>query len=409
MEVTVIGAGAIGLTTAYRLAREGHDVTLVEKADVGAGSSQTNAGWITPSLSAPVASPGAIITAAKWMMRGEGPVTIHWQPRIGYLRFLAALLLNCRPAVYSRGVAAMADLTSHALQSFARLRDECGGFETSDGGMLLLFRDEHSREHYAREIEVLTSAEMPAARPLSPEQSRSLEPELSAEDHFALFCEQDRMVDPVLFIRGMAIACRSAGVRFVERTVVKRISLHGNGARVETSSESIDAERIIISAGAASSDLTAMVGYRLPLTTGKGYVVDLLPQEMSFPLYLSAEKIAISPFPDRLRLAGVIEFGSSSLAMSPAKAQGLISAAQHYFRQPLGEAVDARCGLRPMTPDGLPVIAPLPHAEKIIVATGHGMLGVTLAPLTSELVSDIVAGRRSATSLTPFSATRFAR
>lgn len=406
--VVVIGGGVVGLAVAYRLRREGFPVTVIDRMCVGSGAARTNAGWLTPSLSEPVPSPASLGVGLRSLLRRDAPLAVHASLRPEYLAFLLQLLHNCRPTAYHRGLEASATLATQSLRAFDNLISDGVSFEHHERGVLLAFLEERTRDHYAADLASLTTFGVEAAVALSPAELAAQAPALSDAVTGGLLCPADRHVDPVSLVEALEIACRAADVEIAEHQTVTAISRTTTGVTVTTRENTFDARSVVITAGADSGTMAKLVGARLPVQGGKGYVLDLptsVPRAQ--PVYLSEAKIAVSPLDDRLRLAGVMEFGARDTRVRRRRVESIMAGAQRYFAEPLNAPREVSAGMRPMTPDGLPIIGPLSDDGRVLVATGHGMLGVTLAPLTAELILSAITGSVPPADPTAFSPRRF--
>lgn len=252
--------------------------------------------------------------------------------------------------------------------------------------------------------------------PLSGDELRDLEPALGEHAHAGLHCPQERHVDPASLVKGLENRCRELGVRFLHDSRVTDIRFRGPMATsILAGGEEVSGDLFVLAAGVHTGPLARLAGFPLPIQPGKGYGFDDTSGLVTLrhSVYLGEAKVAITPLSDRLRFAGTMEFGSSDAAIDPHRLRGIVRSA-HNFLPAFRSASQPRgwTGLRPMTPDGLPVIGPLPGKDNVLVASGHGMLGVTLTPMTAEIISSIVKGGQQASGIAltarPFAPQRFA-
>ncbi|SER48683.1 NAD(P)/FAD-dependent oxidoreductase [Streptomyces qinglanensis] len=410
----IVGAGVIGLATAYRLARDGLAATVVDAADGESGASVHNAGWIVPIMSAPVPAPGMVGQALRWMARKDSPLHIRPTPRPEHVRFMASMLRYCRPGPFHHGVEALASLSERVVPLFDQYAADGVRFEYHRTGQLMAFRTLEAMRGYRAATAPLQRIGHPAV-PLSGDELRDLEPALGRQVQAGLRCPQERHVDPVDLVRGLKDRCRELGVRFLENCEVTGVRLRGPAvAAVHAGGEEVGGDLFVLSAGVHTGRLARLAGCPLPVQPGKGYGFDDTGGTVALrhSVYLGEAKVAVSPLSDRLRFAGTMEFGSFDTAVDRRRLHGIVRSAQEFLPDfSPGAPPRGWTGLRPMTPDGLPVIGPLPGKDNVLVASGHCMLGVTLAPVTAEVVSAYVAGGRQLSEIAgtarPFAPQRF--
>ncbi|MBQ1120487.1 FAD-binding oxidoreductase [Streptomyces sp. B15] len=411
----VVGAGVIGLATAYRLARDGLAVTVVDAASEGAaGTSVHNAGWVVPIMSAPVPAPGMLGKAVRWMVRRDSPLYIRPSPRPEHVRFMVRMLRHCNPEDFAHGAEALTSLNERTLALFDEYEEDGVRFEHHRTGQLLVFTSRRTMEEYRAATAPMERIGHTAV-PLSGDELRDLEPALGKQVLTGLRCPRERHVDPVSLVRGLEDRCRGLGVRFLRDSRVTAVRSRGRAVdSVLAGGQEVEGDLFVLAAGAHTGPLARLAGHPLPIRPGKGYGFDDTSGAVTLrhSVYLGEAKVAVTPLSDRLRFAGTMEFGSFDGAVDPHRLRGIARSARTYLPGfPSAVQPHGWTGLRPMTPDGLPVVGPLPGKDNVLVAAGHSMLGVTLAPVTADLVSaHIAGGRRSAGTAhtaAPFSPRRF--
>ncbi|GGX04432.1 NAD(P)/FAD-dependent oxidoreductase [Streptomyces lomondensis] len=408
----IVGAGVIGLATAHRLAEDGLAVTVVDAAPASTGASVHNAGWIVPIMSAPVPAPGMLGQALRWMTRKDSPLYVRPTPRPEHVRFMLRMLRHCNPRDFHHGLEALVTLNERTVHLFDAYEKEGVRFEYHRTGQLMAFRTHEAMRRYQAEAAHLERIGHTAI-PLSGDELRDLEPALGPQVRTGLRCPQERHVDPASLVRGLADRCRDLGVRFLYDHPVTGIDSRGaTVTSVLAGGERLTGDVFVLAAGVHTGPLARLAGFPLPVQPGKGYGFDDTSGSVTLrhSVYLGEAKVAVTPLSDRLRFAGTMEFGSFDSAVDRHRLRGIARSA-HAFLPDFPPALQPRgwTGLRPMTPDGLPVIGPLPGRENLLVASGHCMLGVTLAPMTAELIAGHVAGAPEASALAgPFAPGRFA-
>ena len=403
----VIGGGVIGLACAYALAKRDHHVTIVDAHAPGAGASEGNAGWITPSLSMPVPAPGMVGTSLKWMLRSDSPLYIKPTLDPRRISWLVKLLRNCNERRYSDGLAATVGLNAETFSLFDELQADGIDFEMHRSGLLFCFLEAVNSTHVLTDID--RAVEL-GYKPLllGPGEVMEMEPEITPDVKAGIYLEQERQVRPESLVTGyvkrlldegadIRVASRIRGFEYSKGRIV--------GAR--NGDDVIEGDEFVIAAGAHSGRLARTLGYKIPIEAGKGYSVhhEPAPVTLSHALYLYESRVGATPFDGAVRFAGTMEFSGINDRMEPKRVAAISGSAKRYLHA-WPDEVEGRAwtGMRPMTPDGLPVIGRI--ADNVSIASGHSMLGVTLAPVTGELVAQVVADGAQPDVLRPFSPDR---
>ncbi|MFF8847914.1 NAD(P)/FAD-dependent oxidoreductase [Streptomyces sp. NPDC015127] len=411
----IVGGGVVGLATAYRLAQDGLAVTVVDAAGGGVGASVNNAGWIVPIMSAPVPAPGMLGKALRWMARKDSPLYVRPSPRPEHVRFMAGMLRHCNPQDFHHGLEALVSLNERTVSLFDEYEKDGVRFEYHRTGQLMVFHTREAMRGYQAAAAPLERIGHTAV-PLSGDELRDLEPALGGHVQAGLQCPQERHVDPATLVKGLEIRCRELGVRFLYDSPVTDIRTRGQAVTsVLAGGEEVGGDLFVLAAGVHTAPLSRLAGFPLPIQPGKGYGFDDTSGtvRLRHSVYLGEAKVAVTPLSGRLRFAGTMEFGSSDATIDRHRLRGIVRSAHEYLpRFPATSQPHGWTGLRPMTPDGLPVIGPLPGKDNVLVASGHCMLGVTLAPMTAELISAEVKGGQQASHIAPtarpFAPQRFA-
>ena len=397
-DVVVVGAGLVGLCCARAIAARGRSVLVLDAARAGGGASAGNTGWIVPSLSTPLAAPGMLRQGLRAAFDPGGALVIRPSLDADWIRWLWQFRRSCAPQRYRDGVRTLVELNRRTLDAFDALADDGVIFDVHEGGMLLVARERGGLEWFAgMHRELVALGHGGALERLTPDEARSLEPSLSPTIREAMRTAVDRYVRPEQLAAGLATWLRARGVEIREEVRAERIEPTADGARVVLAIGPIETGAVVIATGADAPRLVAPLGTRLPITGAKGYSITLRGTGAApgQALYLSDAKLGISPYGDELRIAGVFELPGRDRRVDPARVRALVTGATAYLADWQPEPFDPTtgwAGLRPATPDGLPVIGPLRDHPRVFVAAGHGMLGVTLAPATGELIAGLVAG-----------------
>jgi D-amino-acid dehydrogenase len=415
VRVIVIGGGVVGLCCAYELSRAGAEVIVLERSEVGQGASLGNTGWVCPSFSYPLPGPGIIGEGLRGMVRGGGPLAIRPTLDPTFLRWLLGFRRSATRERWERGAQALIGLNRRTLELFDAYAAQGVEFEMLRSGLLLVATTPAGLASYAGIFRDLRSLGFEGESvELGPDGAKELEPALSAERLAGgVHALVDRYVRPESLVGGLAAALTAAGVELREQVDVEGLDTANGGVLVETGNGTIKADRAVVAAGASSPPLLKRLGIALPLVGARGYSYTFAGGALrpTHALYLAEAKVGISSYSDSVRIAGVFELGHSSDALHRGRIEAMLKSVEPYFEDwsPRSEtALLQWAGLRPMTADGLPMIGRAPALEHVFVATGHGMLGVTLAPATAALLAPLVLEGRQAPELAPFDPARHA-
>ena len=410
-DVVVIGGGVVGVSCARELALRGAKVTVLERDRIGYGCSFGNAGWLTPSLAAPLANPAMLMKSFRWMFDPESPLYI--QPRLdaAYLRWLVEFLLSSRKAKYERGTASLVELCRVSVDLWEALAQRSAlpfGFERH--GLLTVYEKADSLDHSQESIELAAKSGIRAER-WSADEVREREPAVVGSQVGGYFFPDDAHCEPYRAVRAMAAEAEAAGVTFVEGAEVFGISGSGAAPRMlKTTRGDVKAERLVVATGPWSEQLGAMLDLRIPVLGAKGYSL-LLPRANPHPtrsIYLIERKVAVNPHADALRIAGTLELVRNDFSINQRRVDVILRGAKAMLN--LGDAPAVRetwRGLRPCTPDGMPLIGRARGNGPVWLATGHQMTGLKTAPGTGVLLAQLMAGETPQFDPGPFRADRY--
>jgi D-amino-acid dehydrogenase len=413
LRVVVIGGGVVGLCCAYELACAGADVTIVERDRCGNGASLGNAGWVVPSLSAPMPAPGITAQALKMILKSDGSLRLRPKLDPDFLRWCWRFWRNSTRERYEAGLRAILALNHQTIELYKDLHASGVEFEMHQSGLLIATLSKETLEEY---VELLDDARVAGyageVELLGKEELLRLEPALSDAVAGGVYAKDDLHVRPDTLISGLASYLVASDVSILENTEVYGLEPAGKGEwLVSTSREKLAAERVVVAAGMWSSELLAKLGVRVPLEAGKGYSVTASGTGIKprHAMKLAEPNVACSPFEEAVRISGMFELGSRDLSVNRRLLEGVLRSASVFLRDWVVEEPRFEwAGLRPSTPDDLPLIGAIPSLEHLYVATGHGMLGVTLAPATAVALVPLILEDRLSGVLEPFRVGRFA-
>ncbi len=410
-DILVIGGGVIGVCAAHYLAEQGRRVTLVDQADVAAGSSYGNAGLIVPSHSIPLAAPGALAQGLRWLLDPDSPFYVKPRFDFALLAWLWRFSAASRAGPMRRAIPVLRELSRASLALFDELAALDGlEFGYQKKGCLLLYTTRRGYEGGVAEAHLLNEFGI-EARILDAAQARELEPHLLPGVVGGVYFPADTHLRPADFVQGLAARAEKLGVRIRTRTEVLGFETSGRRVvSVKTTRGDIAPAQIVLAAGAWSPTLTRDLRLNIPIQAAKGYSVTLRRPEPcpTIPLLLGEARVAVTPMGDVLRLAGTLELAGLDLSINLRRVRAIQRAAQACLPGlERIEPLEIWRGLRPCTPDGLPIVGRARAFDNLIIATGHAMLGMSLGPITGKLVAQLACGQQTDMDLHPLRLERF--
>ncbi len=402
MKIVVLGSGVIGVTSAWYLAKAGHEVTVIDRqAGPSLETSFANAGEISPGYSSPWAAPGIPAKAVKWLFMKHAPLIIQPRPDLAKLTWMAQMLANCTTPAYQTNKRRMVRLAEYSRDCLMQLRADTGiSYDERTQGTLQLFRTQKQVEAAAKDIDVLRADGVPF-EVLDRDACVVAEPGLSAaRDKIAggLRLPGDETGDCFKFTTSLATMAAALGVTFRYGLSIDALEADaGRITAVRTSAGRITADAFVVALGSYSPQLVAPLGIKLPVYPVKGYsitvpIMDAARAPVSTVMD-ETHKIAITRLGDRIRVGGMAEIAGFDLSLNPKRRATL----EHSVEDLFGGAGDQGratfwTGLRPMTPDGTPVVGRSP-VSNLFLNTGHGTLGWTMAAGSGRVLADLVSGR----------------
>ena len=402
MRIVILGSGVIGVTSAYYLAKAGHEVTVIDRQPGPAlETSFANAGQISPGYASPWAAPGIPLKAVKWMMQRHAPLAISLDGSAAQLKWMWQMLRNCTPEAYAVNKERMVRLAEYSRDCLVALRRETGiAYDERSKGTLQVFRDRRQMDDAAHDIAVLERYGVPYAL-LDAAGCEQAEPALARVRGAilgGLRLPGDETGDCFKFTQALAALAAQLGVTF--RNGVEVRALSGDGARIAgvvTSQGELKADAFVMAMGSYSPLLLRPLGVNIPVYPVKGYSITMPvidPQGAPESTVMDETyKVGITRLGDRIRVGGTAELTGYDTRLRPERRAPLERAVGDLF--PHGgdlERATFWCGLRPMTPDGTPVIGATPY-RNLFLNTGHGTLGWTMSCGSARVLADLVSGR----------------
>jgi D-amino-acid dehydrogenase len=418
VKVLVLGSGVIGTSIAYYAARAGHEVTVVERQSGPAlETSFANAGEVSPGYSAPWAGPGVPVKAIKWMLMTHSPLVIWPLLDPAMWRWGLSMLANCTTRAYALNKSRMVPIAEYSRDCLKQLRAETGiAYDDRAQGTLQLFRTQKQLDGIGGDVEVLKQYGVPF-EVLDRAGFCNVEPALKLTQHKfvgALRLPGDETGDCFKFTNRLAEMARAAGASFRYGTTIQGIGTErGRIAGVSTSAGTLQADRYVVALGSYSPLMLKGIGIRIPVYPVKGYSITVpITNPAGAPestIMDETHKVAVTRLGDRIRVGGTAELAGYSLALREPRRATLNHVVTDLF--PTGGDVSQAtfwCGLRPMTPDGTPIIGPTRY-DNLLLATGHGTLGWTMAAGTGRLVADMLSGRQPEIDVSALAMWRYGR
>jgi D-amino-acid dehydrogenase len=404
MKIAILGSGVIGTTAAYYLARDGHEVTVIDRQPGPAmETSFANAGEVSPGYSAPWAGPGVPIKAIKWLLMHHSPLVIKPLADVAMWRWGMAMLRNCTQARYRINKARMVRLAEYSRDCMKLLRDDIGiRYDERMQGTLQLFRTQQQLDGTAADIEILNEHGVPFQL-LDREGYLRYEPALAEVKHKfvgALRLPGDETGDCFKFTNELAKMAAGLGVKFRFSVDIQGLSRDRNGiAAVQTQDGPIVADRYLLALGSYSTAMLKPLGVQIPVYPVKGFSITVPVTDAAMApestIMDETHKVAVTRLGDRIRVGGTAQLSGFDLQLDDGRRRTLEFVVSDLFPKG-GDIARAEfwTGLRPMTPDGTPIVGPT-AMPNLWLATGHGTLGWTMAAGTGRLLADWMAGRKT--------------
>ncbi|MDI3452948.1 MULTISPECIES: D-amino acid dehydrogenase [Acinetobacter] len=415
MRVIVLGSGVIGVASAYYLAQQGAEVTVLDRQSGPAEeTSFGNAGQISPGYSTPWAAPGIPFKAVKWMFQHHAPLAINLDGSMWQLQWMAQMLKNCNPQSYAVNKERMMRVAEYSRDCLRELRKDTGiNYENRAKGTLQLFRKEAQMEAVQRDISVLQECGV-SYELLNGNELGRVEPALAnAQDKLVggLHLPNDETGDCYLFTNALAQIAKELGVNFQFNQNVEKLIVEGDEIKgVQVNGKVLTADRYVLAFGSYSRDFLKPLDLQLPVYPVKGYSLTIPIADPAFApqstVLDETYKIAITRFDQRIRVGGMAELSGFNLGLNEDRRATLQMVTQDLF--PGGDMAQASfwTGLRPMTPDSTPIIGAT-RFKNLFLNTGHGTLGWTMACGSGKLISDIVLNHKTEISTDGLSIQRY--
>ena len=410
--VIVIGAGVVGIACAHYLNRAGFNVTVIDKGLIAAECSFANCGYICPSHVPPLTEPAAIPLAFKSLFNRRSPFRVKPTLDPAVLSWMWQFAKRCthKQVLYAgKHLQAILDASMDEYHDLlAKHRFAC---EWEEKGLLYVFRTAQGFDAFAETDRMLTEKFGVKANSIAGSDLPMMDPGLRDDLFGAFHYPADTSLRPDLLNKQWAEYLKQQGVQFIENCELRGVEKElGRITRISTTKGDLTAGHFVFAMGALSAHWSNKLGCRIPIQPGKGYSVTLDRPEHSpiYPMLFPEEKVGVSPFETNMRLGSMMEFVGFDTSIPAYRIQQLRDAARPFLRASVdGEAKETWYGWRPMTWDSLPIIGPVPGTNNAHLATGHNMLGMSLATSTGKLIAEMVSGDPLHIDSSAFSPARF--
>jgi Glycine/D-amino acid oxidases (deaminating) len=411
--IIIIGGGVIGLNCAYYLQKEGYDVTIIDKGDITSGCSFGNMGYFSPSHFIPLASPGIIAQGLRWMLNSTSPFYI--KPRLSgsLMQWGYHFWKNSNTNTVLKNAPHLNNILQLSRRLINDIRDDIGNsFLMEEKGCLSMCHEQKTLDH---EFHLADEAEKFGLKVdrLNKQQVQALEPDVELNVTGAVLFKDDCHINPGQFMLFLKKYLEEKGVTFQLNTTVTGFEKTNNKiSSVITDRGKFDCDELIVAAGSWLPAVAKMMGVKLLLQPGKGYsyTYENIEKNIRHPAILIERRCAMTPWGHQLRIGGTMELSGINETVLPSRMKGIYESVKYYYP---GLQIDPPPtdkiwhGLRPVTPDGLPYIGRPKGLENVVIAGGHAMVGVSLAPGTGKIVTEIIENKKPAIDISAFRVNRF--
>lgn len=405
--VIVIGGGIIGLCSAYYLKKEGHQVTVIDQSGLDQGASYVNAGYISPSHIVPLSAPGVVKKGLQWMFDPSSPFYIKPRMDPDFLKWAWAFNKSCNEKHVQRSIRVIRDISLLSEELFQDIsRDSRFDFHFEKKGILMLCQTEKMLEQEMKVAQMAREIGL-EVNDLNKKEVQALEKDVKVDAIGATHYLCDSHTTPGEFMDNMKSFLLAEGVEILKNEEVTDLRMEGDRIReIQTPGSVYRADHFVLAAGSWTSLISRKIGIKMLLQAGKGYRINCHRHTgIAYPAILSEAKAAVTPMNGFTRFAGTMEIAGISNSVNPVRVEAIARAARRYYPEielTSEEKKGASSGLRPVTPDGLPYIGASSKCRNLTIATGHAMMGWSMATGTGKLVSELISGKALSMDIQPF-------
>jgi len=412
-KVIIIGGGIIGLSSAYYLHQLGWDITILDKGQLDDNCSFGNAGMIVPSHFVPLAAPGMVQQGIRWMFDSKSPFYVRPSFNMDLISWGLKFLKSANKKHVEQSAIPLRDLSLLSKQLYLDLaKQDHFNFDLHDNGILMLYKTAKTGEEELHMAEKARSLGLDAI-PLTAAECQTLQPNIKLDVLGAVHYRCDAHLTPGSLMAQLIKYLETAGVKIHRDNEVIKIEKQGNKiTKVHSATQEWDAGQVIIAGGSWSPEIAKLVGINLPLMPGKGYsfMFDEPAKRMHIPSLLMEARVSVTPMGDQIRFGGTMEIGPINHKINTNRVKGIAESIPRYFpdfKPALPPEEKTWHGFRPCSPDGLPYIGRVNKFSNLTIATGHGMMGLSLGPATGKLVSELLSETAMSMPVEAFAAGRY--
>ena len=410
-KVVIVGGGIIGLSCAYYLIEDGHEVVLIEKNSFNSGASIVNAGYLIPSHIIPLASPEVLKKGIKWMLNSNSPFYIKPRFSRDLINWGYNFIKSSSSEHVNRSIRVIKDINELSKELYFELRDSKKiDFEIYEKGLLMAFKTSKAEKEELKTVKIARELEM-NVQELSKEQVNSMQPKIKMNIKGAFWYKSDAHLTPQSFMINLKSYLLKKGLKVYNENLVESFDYDSSVIdSIKTNKNEIIGDEFVVAAGAWSENLLKKLKIKLLIQPGKGYSIDFFKKTgISYPVILLEDKVAVTPMDGFTRFGGTMEISGLNTKINLKRANAIAKSSEKYYdglKIPFENINDAKCGLRPLSPDGLPFIGRHSSYKNLVIASGHSMMGWSLGPVTGKLVSEIISNKKKSISIEPFNPER---
>lgn len=404
----VIGGGVIGLFSAYYLAKEGEDVIVLDASNMLDGCSYGNAGMIVPSHVIPLAQPGMIAQGIKWMFNSRSPFYVRPRLSKDLLSWGRAFYKHATEKHVSNSKVALRDLSVMSKSLYQEISSLAQGINYAEDGLLMVFQSDKVRKEEEEAAEVARNLGL-EVESLDHYGVSQLQPNCAINAIGGIHYKSDAHLDPNRLMKFLKEELSRMGVKVLNGRKVDSFVIEKDKIKsCKIASEEFEADQFVLATGSWSSEMAKQLKHQLRILPGKGYSFNVEKTEVApaVPTILCEGKVAVTPFNDRVRFGGTLEITSTSdEKINRNRLQGIVNTANAFYpdlKVEMPHNDDVWYGFRPCTPTGMPIIGRSSQHKNLVICTGHAMMGLSLAPASGKLVSEIVNEREASVSIEQF-------
>ena len=409
--IVIIGGGIIGLCSAYYLNTNGHNVTVVDKSDMNSGTSYINAGYLSPSHLIPLASPDSLKNGLKWMFDSKSPLYIKPRISISLLKWMYAFAKSSNNYHVKKSIPLIKDITVLSQRLYDEIKQKPDfNFHYDKKGLLMLCKTQKYLDSESKLVNIAISQGL-NAKMITKSEIKKIEPNIEIDAIGGAYFECDFHTTPNEFMLDMKRYLLANGVEIIKNTEITDLTIkNGSIKNLITLEKKIFADEFILCAGSWSNILSKKLNLNLLLQAGKGYSINILNKtNITTPAILSEAKVAVTPMNGFTRIAGTMEIAGINKRINKLRVDSIVELSKNYYPDLIINENDINkvaSGLRPVSPDGLPYIGRSSICNNLIIATGHAMMGWSMATATGLITSEILEGKKTSLNIESYSPDR---